>query len=478
MRFVRIVLVAVSAFVAAVAASVSDAPTVEAQFFSSIDISTPGPLGPITIFGDSVLLGSGLTTPTLPDQLASRGWGPIKFRTGVGFNTGKPSRGAEMAKATFWFDSWKSQGWQAENVVINLGANDSAFCGSVECMRGQILTLVDRIGPGHHIWWPQITLETFRRAEQDMWNTALAQIATERDDFETWNWPDEMSTGGYRSSDNIHLTGSGYRQRSNRMAHIITARLAVGQRGGSAATLPTPTSAPSKFVTVTQQRLVDTRVEPAPTGRRRTGDVLRIDLGDSVPEGTAAVALYLAAVDTRASGWLAAAPCGEATGTSSLNFAAGEIRGGPTVSQLGPDGDVCVTVHGDADIVVDLQGAFHPSHTGGLRFDPLATPQRLRDTRETGRETTLQLSAPAGADAVAINLATVNASTSGYLVAAPCDEVPFVASLNYRPGVVIAASAIVKVGDDGTFCVTASSSVDVVVDLTGSFSPTGGLEFV
>ena len=478
MRFVRIVLVAVSAFVAAVAASVSDAPTVEAQFFSSIDISTPGPLGPITIFGDSVLLGSGLTSPTLPDQLASRGWGPIKFRTGVGFNTGKPSRGAEMAKATFWFDSWKSQGWQAENVVINLGANDSAFCGSVECMRGQILTLVDRIGPGHHIWWPQITLETFRRAEQDMWNTALAQIATERDDFETWNWPDEMSTGGYRSSDNIHLTGSGYRQRSNRMAHIITARLAVGQRGGSAATLPTPTSAPSKFVTVTQQRLVDTRVEPAPTGRRRTGDVLRIDLGDSVPEGTAAVALYLAAVDTRASGWLAAAPCGEATGTSSLNFAAGEIRGGPTVSQLGPDGDVCVTVHGDADIVVDLQGAFHPSHTGGLRFDPLATPQRLRDTRETGRETTLQLSAPAGADAVAINLATVNASTSGYLVAAPCDEVPFVASLNYRPGVVIAASTIVKVGDDGTFCVTASSSVDVVVDLTGSFSPTGGLEFV
>jgi len=102
-------------------------------------------------------------------------------------------------------------------------------------------------------------------------------------------------------------------------------------------------------------------------------------------------------------------------------------------------------VHGDANIVVDLQGAFHPSHTGGLRFDPLATPQRLRDTRETGRETTLQLSAPAGADAVAINVATVNASTAGYLVAAPCDEVPFVASLNYRPGVVIAASAIVEV---------------------------------
>lgn len=468
-----------SALVATVALSAPGAPTAEAQFFKTIDISTPGPLGPITLFGDSVLLGSGLTSPTLPDQLAARGWGPIKFHTGAGFNTGKPSRGIPTGEATFWFDRWKSQGWDAENIVINLGANDSAFCSNISCMRDQILTLVNHIGPGHHIWWPQITLQTFRRAEQDVWNRALAQIAAERDDFDTWSWPNEMTAGGYRSSDNIHLTGNGYRQRSDRMAHVITARLAEGRRGGSAATLPTPTSTPSEFVTITQQRLVDTRVGPAPTGRRRSGDVMRVDIGETVPAGTTAVALYLAAVDTRARGWLAAAPCGESTGTSSLNFAAGETRGAPTISQLGPDGDVCITVQGDADIVVDIQGIFHPSHADGLEFDPLDMPQRLRDTRVTGRSTTLQLSAPEGADAVAINLATVNATTRGYLVASPCDEVPFVASLNFRPGVVMAASGIVEVGDDGTFCVTASSSsVDVVVDLTGSFSPTGGLKFM
>lgn len=473
----RTAIVVVCVLVASVAVSTPDAPTAEAQFFSSIDITAPGPYGPITIFGDSVLLGSGLVSPTLPDQLAARGWGPIKFHTGVGFNTGKPNRGADGAKATFWFDLWKRQGWEAENVVINLGANDSVFCGDMACMRDQILTLVDHIGPGHHIWWPQITLQPSRRAEQDTWNATLAQIASERDDFDTWNWPGEMAAAGYASSDNIHLTPSGYRQRSERMAHVITARMAAGQRGGSATPLPAPTAAPSEFVAVAQQRLVDTRVEPAPAGRHRTGDVLRVDLSDTVPAGTSAVALHLAAVNTRAPGFLAAAPCGAATGTSSLNFGVGETRGGPTITQVSDDGDVCVTVVGDADIVIDLQGAFHPSHVDGLGFDPLTTPLRLIDTRTTGRQTTFRLTAPAGASAVAVNLAAIRPSAPGFLVAAPCDDDPFIASLNYRSGVT-AASGIVEVGDDGTFCVTSSSSVDVVVDLTGSFSSTGALKFV
>ena len=226
-RLVGSLVVAACAFAASLALTASDAPRAEAQFFSSIDLPRSGPLGPITIFGDSVLLGSGITSPTLPDQLAARGWGPIKFHSGVGFNTGFPVRGADGAKATFWFSRWASQGWNAENVVVNLGANDSLFCSNVACMRDQILRLVNHIGPGHHIWWPQITLQSFRRATQDMWNTALAQIANERDDFSTWDWPGEMTAGGYRSSDNIHLTTAGYRQRSNQMADDITVSLAM-----------------------------------------------------------------------------------------------------------------------------------------------------------------------------------------------------------------------------------------------------------
>lgn len=479
MRFARVLLALACAVVGAVAISASDEPRAEAQFFSSIDLPAPGPLGPITIFGDSVLLGSGLTSPTLPDHLAARGWGPIKFHTGVGFNTGNPSRGADGAKATFWFDRWKNEGWDAENVVINLGANDSGFCGDVACMRGQILSLVDHIGPGHHIWWPQITLEPSRRAEQDMWNTALAQVAAERADFDTWNWPGEMAAGGYRSSDNIHLTADGYRARSARMSQVITARLAAGSRSGGDAPLPPPADEPSQFVAVEQQRLADTRTDPAPIGgRRTTGDVLRIPLGDTVPEGTTAVALHLAAVDTRAPGFLAAGPCGVEATTSSVNFLANTIRGGPAITSVGPDNDVCITVVGDTDIVVDLQGAFHPSHVDGLGFDPLPAPQRLHDTRNTGRRDVTQLTAPDGAAAVAINLTSVSQSEPGLLLAAPCDANPLVASLNYLFDPVVAASAIVEVGDDGTFCVTATSSVDVIVDLTGTFSSTGRLRFV
>ena len=47
-----------------------------------------GPLGAVTVVGDSVLLGSALWSPTLPDQLQAYGWGPIRFRAGVGDKAG------------------------------------------------------------------------------------------------------------------------------------------------------------------------------------------------------------------------------------------------------------------------------------------------------------------------------------------------------------------------------------------------------
>ena len=36
-------------------------------------IATPGPLGPVTVIGDSVLLGSLLVSPTIADTLAAQG---------------------------------------------------------------------------------------------------------------------------------------------------------------------------------------------------------------------------------------------------------------------------------------------------------------------------------------------------------------------------------------------------------------------
>ncbi len=80
----------------------------------AIDIPTSGPLGPVTVFGDSVLLGSALYGPTLPDRLAEQGWGPIRFRAGEGYNT----RTTGSFGAGTWFRQWRSEGWDAPQTAI------------------------------------------------------------------------------------------------------------------------------------------------------------------------------------------------------------------------------------------------------------------------------------------------------------------------------------------------------------------------
>lgn len=473
------VLLVLFLLVSTVMSTASDDQPADAFGVAIIEIDTPGPLGPISVFGDSVLLGSAIYDPTLPDHLAAMGWGPIRFVAGVGFNTGDPVRAPADARITTWIQRWRTQGWHDGPWVVNLGANDSVNCpnGDVTCMRNMIGGVLDALGPGTDVWWPMMTHVADRRASQDTFNTALAQLAAERDGFDTWDWPTEMRFGPYPSQDNIHLTPDGYRTRSARMAQQITARLAEGRPGGGPPVpLPAATAQPAGLLVDNADRLIDTRSE-AP-GRRPFGSVLRLDLSEHVPAGTTAVALYVTAVDTRRAGHLTVAPCDSASTASTVNFNAFDTRGAPTITQLGADGTVCVTVMGDAHLTVDLQGAFHPDDPAALGFDPIPVPQRLADTRETGRRDQLVLNAPSGARAVAVNLTSVGALGGGYVVASRCDATPEFANLNFAPGPAIAASAIVEVGDDGTFCVGVVNGSHVVVDLTGTFSASGALRVV
>ena len=65
-----IVLVAAVVGASPEAQPVEAAPLAEARF-----VGTPGPLGPITVIGDSVMVGA-TVEPSLPNLLAQRGWGP------------------------------------------------------------------------------------------------------------------------------------------------------------------------------------------------------------------------------------------------------------------------------------------------------------------------------------------------------------------------------------------------------------------
>ena len=437
-----------------------------------ITLSTAGPLGAVTVVGDSVLLGSGLWSPTLPDQLQAFGWGPIRFRAAVGAQAG-PTRGTNTSG--WWIETWRQQGWDAPNVIVNLGANDSGICRTdVACSRQRILDLVAVIGSGHRIWWPMITRNPTGTADAVAWNTALAQIAAERDDFFTWDWPTEMAVGGYRTTDNTHLDVVGYQQRSLRMAATFTGDLARATRVGGDAVLPVPTASASTYLPLTPVRVVDTRHDPP--GRRPAGSELVVDFGDRLPPGATAVAIGVTAVGPDAAGYLAAGPCGTPNSGSTVNFTRGGARGAMTLTPLGPGGTVCVFNSDETDILVDLEGVF-VGRAGESGFTPLATNQRLVDTRVTGRSQVLVVDTPPGATAVAVNLTVVGAVEPGWLRATPCDAVTEVSNVNFLPTEAVAGSAFVATSKQGTICVETSTSADVIVDLTGTFGG-GGLSFV
>jgi hypothetical protein len=137
---------------------------------------------------------------------------------------------------------------------------------------------------------------------------------------------------------------------------------------------------------------------------------------------------------------------------------------------------VCVFASAATDVIVDLQGVFVVS--GGLTFGPL-TPARVLDTRFTGRAATIPVSAPGGAAAVAITLTVTGGATAGFLAAYPCSAGrPDVSNVNWQAGETTAGAVFVPVGADGTLCVYTSSPVDVIVDVTGTFSAGGALHFV
>lgn len=452
------------------------APTVSAAPAEQF-IRATGPLGGITVIGDSVLLGSLLTNPTLAEQLHGLGWGPVRMRAGEGYRTGHNSATPASMDVGAWITTWRSQGWDPVDVVVNLGANDSGFCvrNDVACARASIEHLLGVIGPGHRIWWPKITRFYTYSDQQNTWNTALDQIAAERDDVWTWDWPTEMRTGGYSSPDMTHLSADSYRKRSAVMAREITADLAAGTQTGGDAPLPAGNGERAGFVPLPPERVLDTREGGA--APLAAGSVVEVDLTGHVPEGTVAVAVGMTSDQTTEAGFLTGYACGRRRGdVSNVNHAAGVPRGSMGVVPVPDDLRLCVYTHAAGHVIVDLQGAFVPD--GGVGFSPVEPSERLFDTRETGRSTVIEVEAPAGADAVAVNLTATGVTQPGWLKAYPCGgDVPDVSNVNYFPGETVASLAFVPVGDDGTICVRTLVSADIVVDLMGVFGEAEPLRF-
>jgi hypothetical protein len=448
-------------------------------YFVDYSVGSPGPRGPIALVGDSVLLGSTLDeasyAPSLPALLIAQGWGPVYVKAGGGFSTGLLLSQTNGANAAEWIKRNRRDTGGSGAYLVVLGNNDTGLCGSDNaCMEASIRYILDAIGPAADVWWSKITLD--KPSRQVMWNDALTRIAASTD-LQVWDWPAvQVSTGIVLSDDRVHLAAPiDYRRKSALMADDVVARV------GHLQTMPAEPSAPLQaagpatvFHAVVPSRVADTR--SVVRGRIRPGAPLSIDLATATPVGTSAVSVNLTAVEPSDDGFLTAYPCGsKPPPTSNVNFRAEQSRGAHAISALSSDRRLCVDSSSNTDVIVDLQGVFNA--TDGDLFAPQA-PVRVIDTRSTGRATTVTATVGANVRAVAVTLTATGAASAGYLTAFGCSAgPPPVSNVNFGAAETIAGSAYVAVGPDHRICVTSSAPVDVIVDITGTFGPSGTLRF-
>lgn len=442
-----------------------------------------GPRGGVAIIGDSVMLGSAYETngwgPSVAQMMVERGWGPVRMKAGMGFQTGRLNASNPGADMSRWLRLQREGGFDPAVIMVSLGPNEILMCNSsTVCAEQSIQYFMDIAGPDHQVWWSLITMT--RVADQNAWNDALRRVAARYPNLTLWDWPTAQQEHAIPlAGDRIHLPGpAAYRARSALMAADFTAQLSGAVRNDALHSVAFEPRPPLTYRPTGPTRELDTRE----TGQRlAAGATLTVDLAALAPEvvtaDVQAVALNVAAADPAAAGFLTVYPCtAQRPLAASVNFPAGQPRSAQVMALLSPTRTLCVYSNVAADVVIDLQGVFAPD--GGARFTP-SSPTRLLDTRQSGRQQVMTVAAPPGSTAVAVTLTVVDGASAGFVSAFPCGgAIPTVANVNWGPNEIVAGAAFVPVAADGTFCVYTNSPVDVVVDLTGTFGPGQTLRFV
>jgi hypothetical protein len=249
------------------------------------------------------------------------------------------------------------------------------------------------------------------------------------------------------------------------------------------------------------RRILDTR--PGSTtddgqaqaiGIRDAGTTLRLRVAGRVgiPADAASVVLNLTVTQPQAPGFATVFPCSQPVPTASnLNYQPGQTVANAVVAKLGTDGDICIFTLSSAHYVVDISGYFIPEN-----FEPLASPQRLLDSRPgevtadgagqaigaltAGSITRLDVSDRAGipgdADAVVLNLTVTEPQAIGFATVFPCGQpVPNASSLNYQAGQTVANAVVAKLGTGGDVCIFTLATAHYIVDVSGYF-PAGTFE--
>jgi hypothetical protein len=245
-------------------------------------------------------------------------------------------------------------------------------------------------------------------------------------------------------------------------------------------------------------RITDTRLN---SGFPNSGDTLgpggtlnvQVTAEGGVPaSGVGAVVLNVTATNPTASSFLTVWPTGASRPTASnVNFVAGQTVPNRVQVPVGTGGKVSIfNATGSVDVVVDVGGHFTDSTDPsaiGAQFVP-TTPARITDTRaNSGSPNAGHTLGPGGsvvvvvrgaggvaADAVAgvLNVTVTDATKSSVLTVFPnAFPRPTASDLNWVAGETVANLTVAEAGRDGAIVAfNAAGSVDVVVDVSGSYS--------
>lgn len=383
-----------------------------------------------------------------------------------------------------------------DTVVAMIGYDDSGvvFASAVD----QFMALAQQLGVKKVIWLTFKTDVSYvgpTYASNDTTYKSNNKILTEKAAqypgklfLADWN-TEAAAHPTWLERDGVHLTLAGSIGAGNfikaTLDKIAPGRCSdTGKTQGTAPLTPSATldATPAGLTVVAPKRLVDTR-DGDPVAAETS---LAVPLDGVVPADATAVAVNITATDPCASGFLTAYGCKQALPTTSnVNVASTGSRATMAVVPLS-DEDLCIYSKNRTDVVVDLFGYAAPSSTD--RLVP-AAPVRLADTRAgTGADTAkgklapsvpLKLKSgaitgrPGDASGAAVTLTAIAGNSPGYLAAFPCDAPGTTSVVNFASGEIVANSAFVKLGADGSVCVLSNVAIDVVVDVNGWVAPTG-----
>lgn len=228
-------------------------------------------------------------------------------------------------------------------------------------------------------------------------------------------------------------------------------------------------------------RVLNTRTGP----RVARNTVTHVSSG--VPAGATAVLVNLTMTDGAQGGFITADKCAALAQLpptkSNGNFVPQRNVANMAVVPIASDGTFCIYSESEVHLLADVQGYFSP--TGDLGFT-LLEPRRVIDTRPGAQPPansiiTVNPGVAAGTDAVLVNITMTESGRGGYITADTCSALQTglqqKSNGNFTSGQSIANLSVVQLDANGTFCIYVEQAVDVLVDLQGTFTAGGPLQF-